>query len=104
VENQTATEARIIALYRGKYEGFNFRHFLEKLSEEEGISISYEPLRRILTSAGFKSPKRPQEQGRRRRSIHQGQGENVSGSFSKSMPRSITGSGRRCRRPPSTGP
>ena len=51
------TEAKIIALYRGKYAGFNFRHFLEKLNEEEGIAISYEPLRRILTSAGFKSPK-----------------------------------------------
>ena len=36
---------------------FNFRHFLEKLNEEEGVAISYEPLRRILTSAGFKSPK-----------------------------------------------
>ena len=56
-KTKPATEARIIALYRGKYAGFNFRHFLEKLSEEEGIAISYEPLRRILTSAGFKSPK-----------------------------------------------
>ena len=51
------TEGRIVELYRGKYAGFNFRHFLEKLNEEEGISITYKPLHRILTSAGFKSPK-----------------------------------------------
>ena len=42
---------------KAKYEGFNFRHFLEKLNEEEGISITYKPLHRILTAAGFKSPK-----------------------------------------------
>ena len=52
------TEGRILSLYEGKYAGFNFRHFLEKLNEEEGISITYKPLHRILTSAGFKSPKR----------------------------------------------
>ena len=52
------TEGRIAELYGGKYAGFNFSHFLEKLNEEEGIRISYEPLRRILTSAGFMSPKR----------------------------------------------
>jgi transposase len=52
------TEERIAVLYKAKYEGFNFRHFLEKLNEEEGISITYKPLHRILTAAGFKSPKR----------------------------------------------
>ena len=52
------TEGRILGLYQGKYAGFNFRHFLEKLNEAEGISISYEPLHRILTSAGLRSPKR----------------------------------------------
>ena len=52
------TEGRIAGLYKAKYEGFNFRHFLEKLNEEEGISITYKPLHRILTAAGFKSPKR----------------------------------------------
>jgi transposase len=56
-KTKPATEAKIIALYRDKYAGFNFKHFLEKLNEEEGVAISYEPLRRILTSAGFKSPK-----------------------------------------------
>lgn len=51
------TESAVIGLYKGKYEGFNFRHFLEKLNEEEGISIAYKPLHRILTAAGFRSPK-----------------------------------------------
>ena len=52
------TESRIVGLYRGKYAGFNYRHYLEKLNEDEGVSVSYDTLHRILTSAGFKSPKR----------------------------------------------
>ena len=56
-KTDSATEARIIGLYGGKYAGFNFRHFLEKLNEAEGIAISYAALHRILASSGFKSPK-----------------------------------------------
>ena len=52
------TESKIVDLYRGKYAGFNYRHYLEKLNEDEGVSVSYDTLHRILTSAGFKSPKR----------------------------------------------
>ncbi len=52
------TEARIAELYRGKYAGFNFRHFLEKLKEAESIDVAYGSLHRILRSAGFESPKR----------------------------------------------
>ena len=52
------TEAMIIGLYRSKYADFNFRHFLERLNETEGIAITYKPLHRILTAAGFSSPKR----------------------------------------------
>jgi transposase len=51
------TEGRILSLYEGKYAGFNFRHFAEKLNEEEGIRATYRNVHRILTSAGFKSPK-----------------------------------------------
>ena len=51
------TEGRILSLYGGKYAGFNFRHFVEKLNEVEGIRITYRNAHRILTSAGFKSPK-----------------------------------------------
>ena len=49
--------ARIIALYRDRYQGFNFRHFLEKLNEVELIEISYGALYRILSEAGIQSPK-----------------------------------------------
>lgn len=50
-------ERTIIGLYREKYQGFNSKHFLEKLNEIENIRINYRPLYRILASAGFKSPK-----------------------------------------------
>ena len=33
---EAETEERIAGLYKAKYEGFNFRHFLEKLNEEGG--------------------------------------------------------------------
>lgn len=49
--------ARIVALYKDKYHGFNFRHFLEKLNEEELIEISYGALYRILSEADIQSPK-----------------------------------------------
>ena len=52
------TEGRIVELYRGKYAGFNFSHFLEKLKEDEGITIAYGSLHRILDEAGLVSPKR----------------------------------------------
>ena len=54
----TEAESKVIGLYEGKYAGFNFRHFAEKLNEEEGVRITYRNVHRILTSAGLKSPKR----------------------------------------------
>ena len=48
---------RIVKLYKGKYQGFNFRHFLEKLNEVELIEISYGAIYRILSEAGIQSPK-----------------------------------------------
>ena len=50
-------EQMIVKLYSEKYQGFNFKHFLEKLNEVEHVRISYQPLYRILAEAGFKSPK-----------------------------------------------
>lgn len=50
-------EKTIADLYEGKYSGFNFRHFMEKLREDEGIPIVYRPLHRILAAAGLRSPK-----------------------------------------------
>ena len=52
-----ATEEAVVAPCRGKYAGFNFSHFREKLLEEEGIEIGYASLHRILTEAGIRSPK-----------------------------------------------
>lgn len=40
------------------YVGANFLHFKELLEEHEKIQISYTPLYKILTEAGFKSPKK----------------------------------------------
>lgn len=47
---------KIIDLYKTTYYDYNWSHFTEKLNEIEGISISYTPLRKILTTAGFISP------------------------------------------------
>ena len=41
------TKAKTIELYGGKYSGFNFRHYHEKLTEVEGIGVSK---KRILHS------------------------------------------------------
>lgn len=51
-------ESKILSLYEGKYSGFNYVHFLEKLNEIEGIKITYKPLYRILNSNGHKSPRK----------------------------------------------
>ena len=57
-------ECMIVDLYKGKYQGFNFRHFLEKLNDVERIGISYGALYRILMEAGFKSPKGHRRKGK----------------------------------------
>lgn len=50
------TREKIINLYENEYYDYNWTHFLEKLNEVEGISITYTPLRNILTRKGFISP------------------------------------------------
>ncbi len=62
------TETKIVLLYREKYKGFNFSHFLEKLNEIEDIKISYQPLYRILKNAGFLSPKKHHK--RKKENLH----------------------------------
>lgn len=47
----------IILLYKNKYQGFNFRHFVEYLSEVENIHVSYGFVYKHLTSVGILSPK-----------------------------------------------
>ena len=51
--------AKIISLYRGeKYQGSNFMHFSELLSEHEDIKLSDSAVRNILKTAGVESPKK----------------------------------------------
>lgn len=48
---------QIIKLYETKYQGFNFAHFKDMLSERENINVSYGLVYKILTEAGYNSPK-----------------------------------------------
>lgn len=48
---------QIIALYERDYQGFNFKHFTEKLNEVEGITVSYKTVYSLLTAGGFYPPK-----------------------------------------------
>ncbi|WP_409229474.1 ISNCY family transposase [Gudongella sp. SC589] len=57
------------------YKDSNFTHFRELLVEREGISISYNALYTLLTSNGFKSPKKRRKSknhNRRKRKSRQG--------------------------------
>lgn len=47
----------IILLYKNKYQGFNFSHFHDYLSECENIDVSYSFIYRTLMNAGISSPK-----------------------------------------------
>ena len=49
---------RIVRLAQEKYAGFNDTHFCEKLSEEEGVTVSRETLRKILREHGIGPKKR----------------------------------------------
>lgn len=46
----------ILSLYREKYDGFNFAHYRDLLSEYENIDVSYATVYRILTVNGIFSP------------------------------------------------
>lgn len=61
---------KVVDLYKGKYAGFNFSHFHEKLTEFEGVELSLSSIRRILKGAGYASPKKrraPKHRSRRER-------------------------------------
>ena len=49
---------RVVALAKGKYAGFNDSHLQEKLTEQEGLRLSRQSVRRILRAAGRASPQR----------------------------------------------
>lgn len=48
---------KIVDLYSGKYQGFNFKHFTEKLNERENIKVSYKVVYLVLSAADIPSPK-----------------------------------------------
>ena len=59
--------AQIVQLATDKYVGFNDSHLTEKLVTEEGLAISRETVRRVLRSAGVKSPQKRRRQKYRSR-------------------------------------
>jgi transposase len=63
-----AVRMKILELAKTKYQGFNDRHFHEKLASEEQIVIGRETLRSILRAAKLKSPckRRPRKYRSRR--------------------------------------
>jgi transposase len=71
-----ALKADIVVLYKTKYPWANFQHFTELLEENEGITVSITSVKRILGSAGIKSPKskrKPKKHRRRARKGHAGE-------------------------------
>jgi transposase len=58
---------RIVELRRSKYDGFNDQHFVEKLLEEEKLSISRASVQRLLRRVGIGSPKKRRAGKHRRR-------------------------------------
>jgi transposase len=68
-------KARVLALAKSRYLGFNTQHFTEQLAEGEEISLSRSSVRRILLAAGIKSPRKrraPKHRSRRERYPREG--------------------------------
>jgi hypothetical protein len=55
---------RILGLYRGRYSGFNARHFYQTVRREQGVKLSYSCVKQILQGAGL--IKRHKVRGRHR--------------------------------------
>ncbi len=76
--------ADVVHLAGKRYPGANHTHLSKLLSEREGIDIGRTTLRRILISAGLKSPRRrrpPKHRVRRQRMPREGMLLQVDGSF-----------------------
>ncbi len=76
-------KARVLELARGTYAGFNHTHLSEILAEREGLDLSRPTVRRILVSAGIKSPRhrrRPKHRIRRERYSQEGMLLQIDGS------------------------
>ena len=77
------TIRQVLALARGKYQGFNDHHLTEKLKEQEKIKLSREKVRRVLRANGISSPKRRRgikHRSRRERRASEGMMLQVDGS------------------------
>jgi transposase len=74
---------RVLALARGPYAGFNYTHLSEELAQQEGLPLSPATVRRILLTAGLKSPRQrrpPKYRCRRERYPQKGMLLQVDGS------------------------
>jgi transposase len=77
------TVSRVVALARGKYQGFNDHHLTDKLKEHEQIFLSREKIRGILRSHGIATPRKrraSKHRSRRDRRMAEGMMLQVDGS------------------------
>jgi hypothetical protein len=58
---------RVLQLYRGRYQGFNVRHFLHVARREHGVTLSYTFVKLALQAAGLVPKGRARGRHRRRR-------------------------------------
>lgn len=58
---------KVLGLYQERYSDFNVRHFVEKLSEEHGIGLSYTWVKNALQGAGLVRRHRKRGAHRKRR-------------------------------------
>ena len=78
-----ATAERVAALYRTRYGGANVQHFTELLAEREHLLLGVSTVRRILTTAGLRSPRTrrvPAHRRRRQRAPQEGMLLQIDGS------------------------
>lgn len=73
---------QVAALYKGQYDGFNVKHFHEKLGEEQGIKVSYTWTKALLQELGYvrRHPKRGTYRRRREREPARGMLVHLDGS------------------------
>ena len=58
---------RLLALYRGRYQGFNVRHFHQIVRREHQVGFCYAFVKKALQAAGLVAKQRPRGRHRRRR-------------------------------------
>jgi len=61
------TVEKVLRLYREKYNGFNVRHYHEKLEEEHQVKLSYQWVKTALQTAGLVSPRSKRDVHRQKR-------------------------------------